>query len=94
MTAATMAVFGENAFAVRLPSALSVGLTALLIFWLVKKIFDDEPLASLATMLYMTCGMVFGIGTFAVLDSQTTLFVTGTIIPFYLAIQATSKKAG
>lgn len=93
MTAATMAVFGENAFAVRLPSALSVGLTALLIFWLVKKIFDDEPLASLATMLYMTCGMVFGIGTFAVLDSQTTLFVTGTIIPFYLAIQATSKKS-
>ena len=38
MTAATMAVFGENAFAVRLPSALSVGLTALLIFWLAQPV--------------------------------------------------------
>jgi 4-amino-4-deoxy-L-arabinose transferase len=78
-----MTIFGENAFAVRLPSALTTGLAAFLLFYLVLKSRKDPEEALLATGIFLTFGMVFGIGTFAVLDAQTTFFVTGTLITFY-----------
>lgn len=85
MTAGSFKVFGENAFALRLPAALGAGLAALLIALLVQQTLRDERIAALAAVLYLACGLAYGIGTFAVLDSQLTGFVTGVSCTVFLA---------
>ena len=83
LNAVSIMLFGENGFAVRFSSALTTGLTALLLFLLVLKARKDPEDAFLATGLFLTFGMVFGVGTFAVLDAPTMFFITGTLVCFY-----------
>ncbi len=84
-TAASFKVFGENVFALRLPSALGALLAAMLISWQVRQTLRDEKIAALAAVLFLSSGLVYGIGTFAVLDSQTTGFITGISVTAFLA---------
>ncbi|MDR0931733.1 MAG: phospholipid carrier-dependent glycosyltransferase [Victivallales bacterium] len=85
LTAGSFKLFGQNAFALRLPAALGVGLAALLIAMLIEQTLRDEKIAALGAMLYLSCGLVYGIGTTAVLDSQLTGFVTGVSCAGFLA---------
>ena len=85
LTVGCFKMFGDNAFSIRLPAALGAGLTALLIWLLVDQALRDRKLAALAAIFYLSCGLVYGIGTFAVLDSQTTAFITGILVTSYLA---------
>ena len=87
LTAGSFRLFGENAFATRLPSALAVGITAILIALLVRQALRDEKLAHLSAMIYMSCGLVYGLGTTAVTDNVFTMFVTGAHGLLFLAIQ-------
>ena len=80
MTAGSFKIFGQNAFALRLPCALGAGLAAFLIFFLVNQTLRDDKLAALASMLFLTSGLVYGVSTFAVLDSQTTGLITGILV--------------
>ncbi len=82
LTAASFSLFGENAFALRLPSALAAGLTALLIALFLRRFTGEDKIAALGSVLYLASGMVYGVGTFAVLDSQTSFFIAGTLICF------------
>lgn len=93
LTALSFKYFGENAFALRLPSALAVGITALLLFGLLKTNSSDPRLPVLATGIYLLCGLVYGVGTFAVLDSQLTAALTLTIGFFYFAWSARTRMA-
>ncbi len=96
MTAGSFRVFGVNAFANRLPVALGAGLAAFLIALMVQQALRDDKIAALAATLYLTCGLVYGIGTFAVLDSQLTGFVTGILATAFLAMlepRFTRRKA-
>ena len=85
---------GENNFAVRLPAALAVGLSALMIFLMVKRVRWDRqdehrhgaPIA--ATLVFLSCLAVFGVGTTAVLDSLFAFFLTACILAFYCATEA------
>ena len=91
--AVSMLLFGENTFAVRLPSALSVGLSALMIYVLVFHALrrsDEDPVsgAGPAVLVFLTCFEVAAIGTFAVLDSLFAFFLTATITSFYFASEA------
>ncbi len=91
--AGSLLLFGENNFAVRLPSALSVGLSALLIFvlvWRTSRREDEDggfP-AILATLVFLSCFEVFGVGNTAVLDSLFSFFLTATITAFYFATES------
>ncbi len=87
LNALSLATFGKNAFAVRFSSALSTGLTALLLFLLVRFKTRDPELSTLVTALFITSGLVFGVGTFAVLDAPISLFITGTLVTFFLACE-------
>lgn len=82
MTVLAFKVFGENAFALRLPAALAAGLTALLAALYLRRQTGDDRMAALAAVLYLASGIVYGVGTFGVLDSQTTLFVFGAMAAF------------
>ncbi|MFA7230167.1 MAG: phospholipid carrier-dependent glycosyltransferase [Victivallaceae bacterium] len=82
LNALSMLTFGENEFAVRFSSALSVLLAALLLWWLTRKY--GEKLAAVSTGIFLSSGLVFAVGTYAVLDGPFTLFVTGTLVCFFL----------
>ena len=84
LNAISISLLGENAFAIRLPSAVSVGFSTLLIFFLVKS-FDEGGTrqAILASAAFLTSFEVFGVGTFCILDSIFSMCVTATIVFFY-----------
>lgn len=82
--AASLEAFGDNAFALRLPSALATGLTALLVFWLASE-FADRRIALLAAGIFLSTFEVLGLGTFALLDALLSLFLTAAIAFFYAA---------
>lgn len=86
ITAGAIKVFGENAFAVRFMSLLGAALGALFVSIWVKQNRRDDRLAALAALLYLGCGLVYGLGVFSVLDSLLTAFTTGTLGCMFLAI--------
>lgn len=91
LNAAAMAIFGETNFAVRLMSALATGLGAWALFLLVRREKDQET-AGLSALIFLTCAIVMGVGTYSVLDSMVTGFITLTLCSFYAALQTVSKK--
>ena len=96
--AASLLLFGENNFAVRFPSALAAGLSAILVFLLVKKARweqEDEdrqnaPIA--ASLIFLTCAATFGVGVTALLDSLFSFLLTACIAAFYAATEARPKS--
>ena len=87
-------LFGANSFAIRLPSALAVGLSTLILFLLIRRFTKEIPTALLAASVFLTCFEVYGVGTFCVLDSIFSLFITASIVAFFFAFIEThpSKK--
>ena len=93
LTAASMEVFGENAFAARLPSALGTGISALLIGLLIRRFGGGNGAMALAVAVFLTCGQVFAIGVIALLDSALALFVTGALVSFFFAYRSEEPGA-
>lgn len=95
--AASLLLLGENNFAVRLPSALAAGLSALLIYLLARSAArrneEDRLTPILAVLVFLSCFEVFGVGNTAVLDSLFAFFLTGTISAFYFASEAPPGSA-
>ncbi|MBI5375465.1 MAG: phospholipid carrier-dependent glycosyltransferase [Candidatus Schekmanbacteria bacterium] len=86
LNAGSILLFGENNFAVRFPSAMATGLSALLIFLMLKKsVKESIEEANTAAIIFLTCFAVFGIGTFSILDNMFVFFLTGMMMTFYLA---------
>jgi len=85
LNAAAMALLGESSFAIRFPSALAVGVTALLLFVLIRRHAADYPAAILAAAAFLVCPLVFGIGTSNILDSMLSLFLTAGMASFFFA---------
>ncbi len=79
--------FGENAFAIRLPSALSVALSAILIMLLIRRACPPDEIwaGPLAGLILLTCLEVTAVGTFSVLDSMLAAALTMTMACFFLA---------
>ncbi len=76
---------GANAFAARLPSALSAGLSALLLILLMRRFGGAKHLSLLCGGMFLTFIEVYIVGTLCVLDSLLSLFVTGTMVAFFFA---------
>jgi 4-amino-4-deoxy-L-arabinose transferase len=96
LTAASIMAFGENEFAIRLPQALSVGLSAILILLLVRRIRprDDSWAGPIAALVFLTSLEVPVVGTFGVLDSMLAAALTLTMVCFFLASQAERGSSG
>lgn len=96
--AGSILLLGENNFAVRLPSAMAVGLSALLIYLVVCRAAcnGDNELKRrgiLASLIFLTCIEVFAVGNIAVLDSLFSFFLTATISAFYFATETPPGSA-
>jgi len=85
LNAASIKVFGENEFAVRFTSACSVGLSALMLFFLARRFAGSYFSGLVSSMIFLTCFEVFVVGVFSVLDSMFSFFITAAIICFYYA---------
>jgi 4-amino-4-deoxy-L-arabinose transferase len=83
--ALSIAAFGENEFAVRLPGALAAGLTSLIVFLFTLHVWKNRRIALSAALIHLTCLEVYVVGTFNVLDNLVTLFLTAGIYAYYLA---------
>lgn len=88
LNGASILLFGENAFAVRLPTALAAGFSALLVFLLLRSRTpkEDKQTAPLGALIFLSCFAVIVIGTFAALDSMLSFFLTGAMFFFFFAV--------
>ena len=92
LTAASMTVLGDNAFAHRLPPVLSVLGAALLLVLLVRSRREGRSAEVLTAIVFLSSLLVFGVGTYNVLDSQLSLFTTGSLVMFFLGFTASTHR--
>ncbi len=95
--AASQLLLGQNNFAVRLPSALAVGLSALLMYGLARRVSRreeaaEEATAVLAALVFLSSFEVFAVGNTAVLDNLFSFFLTACLTTFYFASEAPPRS--
>jgi len=90
INALSMTVFGQNAFAVRFSSALSVAISALAVFFLCRRFSGNRSVGILASAILLTSLLVLGVGTFSVLDSLVSMLLTVALAAFFYAYTAGS----
>jgi len=89
--ACSILVLGENNFAVRFPSALFTGLSALALYLAVlkscRRTCDESGgvKAVSAAFVFLSCFEVFSVGNIAVLDAIFSFFVTAAVLAFFIA---------
>lgn len=81
-------VFGHNNFSVRFGSVFSVTLSALLTGWLAYQLWRDKVAAIFSGVVFLSCLLVYGIGTYSVLDPMITLWLTAAMCSFWLSTNA------
>ena len=86
LNAVSLRVFGENNFAVRLPTALAAGLSAWFVWLLLIRLGFPRSTALTSAVVYLGFTEVLIVGTVAVLDTPFTLFMTGGMVLFYLGV--------
>lgn len=93
--AVSILTFGENAFALRIISALSIIISALMIFLLVRRFSPGRPASVLAPAIFLACPLVLAIGHINLLDSLLSMLLTGALVCFFFAHMAenTRRKA-
>lgn len=92
LNAISISVFGKNNFAVRLPSALAAGLSAWFIWFLLIRLGFPRLTALASAVVYLSMTEVLIVGTIAVLDTPFSLFMTGGMSLFYLALNDPERR--
>jgi 4-amino-4-deoxy-L-arabinose transferase len=92
LTALSILCFGENRFAIRLPSALATGLSAMLLVFIFRR-SGHASCALLGAAVFLTSLQVYTLGVMNLLDAVFSLFVTASLVCFYFAYQAYGSRA-
>lgn len=85
-------IWGHSNFAVRFGSVFSTGISALLLFWFANLLWSNREKAYGAVVIYLSCVLVFSIGTYSVLDPMITLWMTAAMLCSYFCLRVTSLK--
>jgi 4-amino-4-deoxy-L-arabinose transferase len=89
INAFSIMLFGENGFAARFPSAASTGISALILFFMVRRFTGGYRSGLLSAAIFLTFLEVFGIGSFCILDAPLSLFITSTMAFYFAAVMET-----
>ncbi|MBA4368186.1 MAG: hypothetical protein C0403_11185 [Desulfobacterium sp.] len=92
LNALSLKAFGENNFAVRFSSALSAGISALIVFFLVRRYTKDRFLAFMASAIFLTFLEVVCLGVFSLLDGMVSMFLTGAMGLFLFAWEVRNER--
>lgn len=85
-------LFGHSNFAVRFGSVFSITVSAVLVSWLAWRIWREKQTAILSGIIFLTCFLVYGIGTYAVLDPMITLWLVAAMCCFWFACESTTVR--
>ncbi len=88
LIALSIRIFGENAFAVRFPSAAATLISALTAFLLLRRFFSVNYTAVLAVLVFLTSFFVAGVGAYGVLDPAFSMFIALSMTSFFFACNA------
>lgn len=99
VNAGALLLLGETNFAVRLPSAVAVALTALLIMALIGRANRNEDTEAdlspiLAGLIFISSLEVAAVGNIAVLDSLFAFFLTASMTAFFFASERPAGSWG
>ncbi|MFT0475660.1 lipid IV(A) 4-amino-4-deoxy-L-arabinosyltransferase [Pseudomonas antarctica] len=92
MIALGQAVFGQNLFGVRFASALSTGLSILLVYLVSRRLWNDPQKSLVSTVLYMSFVSVALLGGYANLDPQFTFWVNLTGVALWFCFDSTTRR--
>ena len=93
MIALGQAIFGQNLFGVRFASALSTGLSILLVYLVSRRLWNDSQKSLVSTLLYMSFVSVAALGGYANLDPQFTFWVNLTGVALWFCFDSTTRRA-
>lgn len=84
-------VLGHNNVAVRMGSVFATALNALMLYWLSRRLFIERRTALMAGVIFLTCLLVYAVGTYAVLDPMLALWMTAAMCSYWLAAEAQTR---
>ncbi|MDQ0740390.1 lipid IV(A) 4-amino-4-deoxy-L-arabinosyltransferase [Pseudomonas sp. W4I3] len=93
MIALGQAIFGQNLFGVRFASALSTGLSILLVYLVSRRLWNDPQKSLVSSVLYMSFVSVAMLGGYANLDPQFTFWVNLTGVALWFCFDSHTRRA-
>lgn len=85
-------LFGHTNFGVRAGSIFSTTLSAVLVYWLGTQMFASSKIALSGSIIFLTSLLVYGVGTYAVLDPILMLWLVAAMCSYWRASQASSTR--
>ncbi len=92
MIAIGQAIFGQNLFGVRFASALSTGLSIVLVYLVSRRLWNNPQKSLVSTVLYMSFVSVALLGGYANLDPQFTFWVNLTGVALWFCFDCTTRR--